>query len=146
MEWFDADDLAAVEVVFLSPPWGGVDYAQAPSTATFTTNTNDNDNHNHETTIASTSAPSTYSLTSVLPIDGTTLFSRVHTAFSTSNIAYYLPRNTDLTQLSHLPTLLTSSSEATPAAAKVKSNTNTSTTDPNSPSHRLLRSTCHRMG
>ncbi|TKY85194.1 hypothetical protein EX895_006274 [Sporisorium graminicola] len=72
-------DLDAVQAVFLSPPWGGVDY---------------------------TATDPTYSLSSIDPIDGTLLFSLVHTAFATSNIAYYLPRNTSLPQLSHLATLL----------------------------------------
>ena len=86
-------DLALVDAVFLSPPWGGVDYAQ-PSSPSTTSNSS-----------LGGSAPA-YSLSSILPLDGTTLFTRVSTAFRTPNIAYYLPRNTALAQLSHLSTLL----------------------------------------
>ncbi|CBQ70328.1 conserved hypothetical protein [Sporisorium reilianum SRZ2] len=75
-----ASDMAAVQAVFLSPPWGGVDYAQP--------------------------AP-TYSLASILPLDGSSLFTHVHTAFATTNIAYYLPRNTALSELSRLAASLT---------------------------------------
>ncbi|SPO22787.1 related to TGS1 - trimethyl guanosine synthase [Ustilago trichophora] len=89
-----ASDLEDVEAVFLSPPWGGVDYAAQPI-PTY---------HNTDTTSSSTS---TYSLDSIQPINGITLFTRVHHAFQTPNIAYYLPRNTNLSQLSHLSTLLT---------------------------------------
>ncbi|SPO24955.1 related to TGS1 - trimethyl guanosine synthase [Ustilago trichophora] len=90
-----ASDLSNVEAVFLSPPWGGVDYAAQPSSTNPDTATKPPSN-------------SLYSLGSIQPIDGTTLFLRVYNAFRTPNIAYYLPRNTDLNQLSHLATLLTS--------------------------------------
>lgn len=73
-------DLDSVQAVFLSPPWGGVDYALP------------ND---------------IYSLNAVQPIHGSTLFARVHAAFHTNNIAYYLPRNTSLPELSGLTTALT---------------------------------------
>ncbi|WWC73757.1 uncharacterized protein I206_107729 [Kwoniella pini CBS 10737] len=63
-----------VDVVFLSPPWGGIDYLNTPST--------------------------TYPLSSILPIPGDELFDLTTTL--TPNIAYYLPRNTDLKQLSAL--------------------------------------------
>lgn len=76
-------EIAAVQAVFLSPPWGGVQYAQNP-------------------TASPSAAPSTYSLSSIQPVDGSHLFARVQAAFNTSNIAYYLPRNTDLEQLQHL--------------------------------------------
>lgn len=82
-----SSDLDAVHAVFLSPPWGGIDYAQPTTT-----------DQNPDTTSTSTS----YSLTSIQPVDGATLFSRVCQAFHTTNIAYYLPRNTSLQQLSHL--------------------------------------------
>ncbi|WWC95767.1 hypothetical protein V866_002633 [Kwoniella sp. B9012] len=63
-----------VDVVFLSPPWGGIDYLNTPS--------------------------STYPLSSILPIPGDELFELCTTL--TPNIAYYLPRNTDLKELSTL--------------------------------------------
>lgn len=79
-------DLEKVEAVFLSPPWGGVDYATHPPT----------------TNQSTTSSSSIYSLASIQPLHGSQLFHRVSSAFQTSNIAYYLPRNTCLTQLSQL--------------------------------------------
>ncbi|WVW86985.1 hypothetical protein I302_109041 [Kwoniella bestiolae CBS 10118] len=63
-----------VDVVFLSPPWGGIDYLNTPS--------------------------STYPLSSILPIPGDDLFELCTTL--TPNIAYYLPRNTDLKELAAL--------------------------------------------
>ncbi|KAK6908531.1 hypothetical protein I203_102533 [Kwoniella mangroviensis CBS 8507] len=63
-----------VDVIFLSPPWGGIDYLNTPS--------------------------STYPLSSILPIPGDELFKLCTTL--TPNIAYYLPRNTDLNELSTL--------------------------------------------
>ncbi|WRT69641.1 uncharacterized protein IL334_006630 [Kwoniella shivajii] len=63
-----------VDVVFLSPPWGGIDYLNTPS--------------------------ATFPLSSILPIPGDDLFHI--TASLTPNIAYYLPRNTDLKELSTL--------------------------------------------
>ncbi|CDU24470.1 related to TGS1-trimethyl guanosine synthase [Sporisorium scitamineum] len=89
-----SEDVHAVQAVFLSPPWGGVDYAQPNST---------------------------YTLSSIHPIDGTTLFSLVHTAFATNNIAYYLPRNTSLPELSHLSALAHHSS-VVPSKVKVECN------------------------
>lgn len=80
----ELSELDHVDAVFLSPPWGGVDYAQpAPD--------------------ASPATPY-YDLSSIQPIDGTTLFTQVRTAFATTNIAYYLPRNTSLPHLSALAT------------------------------------------
>ncbi|WWC65767.1 uncharacterized protein I303_108389 [Kwoniella dejecticola CBS 10117] len=69
-----------VDVVFLSPPWGGIDYLNTPS--------------------------STYPLSSILPIHGAELFDLTTTL--TPNIAYYLPRNTDLKELSTLARTLES--------------------------------------
>lgn len=66
-----SSDVDQIQAVFLSPPWGGVDYASSK----------------------------TYSLSSTSPLDGTLLFARARKAFATNNIAYYLPRNTNLHQL-----------------------------------------------
>ncbi|OXG50016.1 trimethylguanosine synthase [Cryptococcus neoformans] len=63
-----------IDVVFLSPPWGGIDYLNSPS--------------------------ETYSLSSILPIHGKDLFNL--TSKLTPNIAYYLPRNMDMQEISEL--------------------------------------------
>ncbi|KAE8542410.1 hypothetical protein D1P53_001187 [Cryptococcus gattii VGV] len=63
-----------IDVVFLSPPWGGIDYLNSPS--------------------------ATYSLSSILPIHGRDLFNL--TSKLTPNIAYYLPRNMDMQEISEL--------------------------------------------
>ncbi|KAJ9479771.1 Trimethylguanosine synthase [Pseudozyma hubeiensis] len=80
-----ASQLDDVQAVFLSPPWGGVDYAAQPT---------------------SNNQQSAYHLSSLQPIDGLSLFAQVTQAFHTNNIAFYLPRNTSLSELSHLTTLL----------------------------------------
>lgn len=106
-----AADSDAVEVVFLSPPWGGVDYAQPTTTITSTAD--------DPAPSTSTSAALVYSLSSILPIDGVELFSRVCSAFDTTNIAYYLPRNTSLDQLSHLEKLITTRHNSEPDTSAV---------------------------
>ncbi|WWC92747.1 uncharacterized protein L201_007706 [Kwoniella dendrophila CBS 6074] len=67
-----------VDVVFLSPPWGGIDYLNTES--------------------------STFPLSSILPISGKELFEL--TLELTPNISYYLPKNTDLKELSNLANTL----------------------------------------
>ncbi|KAH6915625.1 Tgs1 protein [Coprinopsis sp. MPI-PUGE-AT-0042] len=71
-----------VDVVFLSPPWGGPSYLGAPG--------GDKDDEEHPC----------YTLQSILPIPGEELFNV--TKKMTNNIAYYLPRNTDLDEISAL--------------------------------------------
>ncbi|KAF9038502.1 Tgs1 protein [Panaeolus papilionaceus] len=66
-----------IDVVFLSPPWGGPSYLNGPAEDT-------------------TEYPS-YSLASVQPIHGAELFDL--TRQITKNIAYYLPRNTNLEEI-----------------------------------------------
>ncbi|RSH93348.1 hypothetical protein EHS25_007704 [Saitozyma podzolica] len=75
----------AIDVVFLSPPWGGMEYL------TFST----------ETTQTEAPPPdNTYSLDHILPIPGDELFEI--TSALTPNIAYYLPRNVDVDALGRL--------------------------------------------
>jgi trimethylguanosine synthase len=71
-----------IDVVFLSPPWGGPSYLGAPA--------GEKDDEEH---------PS-YSLQSILPIPGDELFNV--TQKITRNIAYYLPRNSNLDEISAL--------------------------------------------
>lgn len=77
-----------IDVVFLSPPWGGPQYlTMSPSKE------KDLDETMLET------APS-YSLRNILPISGDELF-RISRRVS-NNVAYYLPRNVDLDEVSRL--------------------------------------------
>lgn len=64
--------LVGVDVIFLSPPWGGCDYA------------------NHEV----------FDLQTMIPMDGIKIF---ETALEVcENIAYFVPKNTDMDQLTSL--------------------------------------------
>ncbi|KAJ8091763.1 putative diacylglycerol O-acyltransferase tgs1 [Marasmius tenuissimus] len=76
-----------IDVVFLSPPWGGPSYI---SDAVTTTEETDADTDNHPV----------YSLASIQPIHGAELFNL--TRRITPNIAYYLPRNTDIGEVGAL--------------------------------------------
>ena len=81
-----------VEVVFLSPPWGGIDYktvasSPAPATAPTTTPT----------------TPLAYPLSALAPLHGAELFALARGI--TPNVAYYLPRNVDIEEVANLPLL-----------------------------------------
>ena len=76
------DQTRRIDVIFLSPPWGGPSYLGPLS--------EEEEGEEH---------PS-YSLQSILPIPGEELFGL--TKKITHNIAYYLPRNTDLKEVSAL--------------------------------------------
>jgi len=85
-----------IDVVFLSPPWGGPSYL-----------TGSDDDISGLAPSASQVAPSlqssehpSYSLSSILPIPGAQLFGL--TRRITRNIAFYLPRNTRLDEISAL--------------------------------------------
>jgi trimethylguanosine synthase len=85
-----------IDVVFLSPPWGGPSYLAGSD-----------DDISELTPSASQMAPSppssehpSYSLSSILPIHGARLFGL--TRQITRNIAFYLPRNTRLAEISAL--------------------------------------------
>lgn len=73
-----------VEVVFLSPPWGGIDYktVATPSTSTPAT-------------------PLAYPLSALAPLHGAKLFALARAI--TPNVAYYLPRNVDMEEIAALP-------------------------------------------
>ena len=75
-----------VDVIFLSPPWGGPSYLQG-------TNSNPpSDSSQHPE----------FQLSDVMPIHGSELFRLAE--HITPNIAYYLPRNADLQEISDLVT------------------------------------------
>ena len=89
-----------IDVVFLSPPWGGVDYlSMSPSKdnqiSTITSMQGEKDpGMNHP------GAGQEYSLANVSPIHGGELFQIARAI--TPNIAYFLPRNQDLEEVSAL--------------------------------------------
>jgi trimethylguanosine synthase len=80
-----------IDVVFLSPPWGGPGYLSAAdpgsSTADLAFTTKDVQHPD-------------YSLSSVQPIHGAEVFAL--TRQITPNVAYFLPRNTSLSEISRL--------------------------------------------
>ena len=79
-----------IDVVFLSPPWGGPSYlTSSPSNRSGVGDEEATDDEH----------PS-YSLSSIQPIHGAELFQL--TRQITPNIAYYLPRNTSLDEISAL--------------------------------------------
>ena len=86
-----------IDVVFLSPPWGGPSYLAGFD--------DDISGLTHSSSQMAPSPPSssghpTYSLSSILPIHGAQLFGL--TRRITRNIAFYLPRNTRLDEVSAL--------------------------------------------
>ncbi|KAH8104116.1 RNA cap guanine-N2 methyltransferase-domain-containing protein [Cristinia sonorae] len=79
-----------IDVVFLSPPWGGPEYLSGLESATADKTPPDSSEHPE------------YSLSSIQPIHGTELFKLSRRI--TPNIAYYLPRNTNIKEISDLLT------------------------------------------
>lgn len=97
-----------IDVVFLSPPWGGPEYiaggnetSSAPASAS-------------EGQSGEESHPD-FSLASIQPIHGADLFRL--TRKITPNVAYFLPRNTNLEEIS---ALLTAESDSSSANGKGK--------------------------
>lgn len=74
-----------IDVVFLSPPWGGPAYLEGSP--------------KHQDESISDEYP-LYSLSSIRPVDGSELFHVSRTI--TKNIAYYLPRNTRVKEIGEL--------------------------------------------
>ncbi|CDO77992.1 hypothetical protein BN946_scf184711.g2 [Trametes cinnabarina] len=88
-----------IDVVFLSPPWGGPSYiAGSPSKAQTSLSTSE------AVTIASEDATgdthAEFSLASIQPIHGHDLFNVARGI--TKNVAYFLPRNANLDEISQL--------------------------------------------
>ncbi|KAH7903583.1 RNA cap guanine-N2 methyltransferase-domain-containing protein [Hygrophoropsis aurantiaca] len=86
-----------IDVVFLSPPWGGPSYI-SPSAELLEKN---EVNSTEDVTTEVSSHPE-YSLSSIKPIHGAQLFHLSRKI--TSNVAYYLPRHTNLEEISSLLT------------------------------------------
>ncbi|KAJ7281968.1 S-adenosyl-L-methionine-dependent methyltransferase [Mycena rebaudengoi] len=98
-----------IDVVFLSPPWGGPQYLEGssdPSRPSSPTKVDDSDVDGH---------PS-YSLASIQPIHGADLF-RLSRRI-TRNVAYYLPRNMQLDEIGALLDTSLDAGEAVTAPAK----------------------------
>lgn len=85
-----------IDVVFLSPPWGGPSYLTAPSSPTKAqaAPATDPDAPETDETYAE------FGLASIRPVHGTELFKIARGI--TQNVAYFLPRNTSLDEISHL--------------------------------------------
>jgi trimethylguanosine synthase len=86
-----------IDVIFLSPPWGGPEYLsgspsikEKPSDPSAMSTSGSSDGEAHPE----------YHLSSVQPIHGAELFKLSRGI--TGNIAYYLPRNTKLEEISDL--------------------------------------------
>jgi trimethylguanosine synthase len=85
-----------IDVVFLSPPWGGPSYFSGPGTSKDT-----------PTILAAEQAPTEatypeYTLASIQPIHGAKIFQLSRQI--SPNVAYFLPRNTKLEEISALLT------------------------------------------
>ncbi|KAJ8291548.1 Trimethylguanosine synthase [Rhodotorula toruloides] len=123
----EVKDEDKVEVVFLSPPWGGVDYLSAGNSNDSTALTNGAAStptrpaKKSRRSLLSTSdsvpptptpklppssessSPSAYPLSALAPLPGAELFAFARQC--TPNVAFYLPRNVDLLELATLPGL-----------------------------------------
>ncbi|KAL1746592.1 RNA cap guanine-N2 methyltransferase-domain-containing protein [Schizophyllum fasciatum] len=91
-----ASTVRMIDVVFLSPPWGGPSYLQGTSRPASPVK-------NGSTAALATDAVDehpTYSLSSIRPIPGDELF-RLTRKIS-RNVAYYIPRNTDVAEIGAL--------------------------------------------
>ncbi|KAJ7272539.1 S-adenosyl-L-methionine-dependent methyltransferase [Mycena haematopus] len=83
-----------IEVVFLSPPWGGPGYISGDTRPSSPTKPE------LPTVFSEPPAHPSYTLASIRPIHGTDLFHLSRRI--TPNVAYYLPRNTQLEEISAL--------------------------------------------
>ncbi|KAI0091634.1 RNA cap guanine-N2 methyltransferase-domain-containing protein [Irpex rosettiformis] len=77
-----------IDVVFLSPPWGGPEYISGSGSPT------------HDQPGTNEQPHPEFNLASIQPIHGTELFKL--TRKITPNVAYFLPRNTNLQEISNL--------------------------------------------
>ncbi|GAA5943664.1 RNA methyltransferase [Sporobolomyces koalae] len=106
-----------IEVIFLSPPWGGISYESVGTTNTTDATPQQNKRRRTEpmtelsnvspsTPVLSTATPATpsaYPLCALAPLHGAELFSLA--AQVTPHIAYFLPRNVDLLEVANLSPL-----------------------------------------
>ena len=80
-----------IDVVFLSPPWGGMDYTASPQKQSPGKEVDDEDTLSDDLS---------YSLDRIKPLPGAELFRL--TRRITPHVAYYLPRHVNLQQVSEL--------------------------------------------
>ncbi|KAL8277570.1 hypothetical protein RQP46_010002 [Phenoliferia psychrophenolica] len=92
-----------VEVVFLSPPWGGIDYREAPATDSPAAKRLKGASGPIPSTPTPTLPPSrpAYPLSALAPLPGEQLFALARAM--TPHVAYYLPRNMDMDEIARLP-------------------------------------------
>jgi len=86
----DQSNTRKIDIVFLSPPWGGPSYLERSPEPV----------QDIPTSSTCIDECSSYSLSSIRPVNGSELFHISRTI--TKNIAYYLPRNTSVKEISEL--------------------------------------------
>jgi trimethylguanosine synthase len=86
-------DARKIDAIFLSPPWGGPSYLDGSTSLL-------NDEDEEAKTADAVHGHPPYSLASIHPIHGAELFHLSRKI--TKNIAYYLPRNTRMEEVSEL--------------------------------------------
>jgi trimethylguanosine synthase len=91
-----------IDVVFLSPPWGGVDYLSMSPSKDTQIPMSTSIQAEKDPGMAHSKAGQEYSLANVSPLHGGELFQIAREI--TPNIAYFLPRNQDLEEVSALVT------------------------------------------
>lgn len=89
-----------IDVVFLSPPWGGPSYLSGSPSESQSSKTVSSSSPAVAADVMPEETYVEYSLTSVRPVHGAELFKIARGI--TNNIAYFLPRNTNLEELSRL--------------------------------------------
>ncbi|KAF8624141.1 hypothetical protein AX17_007204 [Amanita inopinata Kibby_2008] len=113
------NDTRKIDVIFLSPPWGGPSYLSGSSSPSKEANS---ENQSGESNNEATQSYMPYSLTSIQPIHGAELFHLSRKI--TNNIAYYLPRNTVMDEVSELLRSPASEDGAVSAAVEGKKKRN----------------------
>ena len=104
-----------IDVVFLSPPWGGPSYLSGSPSDSQSSKTASSSSATAAPNDMSEETQEDYSLSSVRPVDGAELFKIARGI--TKNIAYFLPRNTSLEELSRL---IASEDASTPEKVEVE--------------------------
>jgi len=84
--------------VFLSPPWGGPSYIYGSPQKPSKSGANDSVFNNRDEVPAESEGD--YSLSSVLPLLGSELYALSRNI--TPSVAFFLPKNTNLTEISNL--------------------------------------------
>jgi trimethylguanosine synthase len=87
-----------IDIIFLSPPWGGPSYLSASSPTKPPSSSSVSNGRNHNEDDAEPHAM--FTLDMITPLPGNELFTLARNI--TPHIAYYLPRNTDVSQISRL--------------------------------------------